>query len=262
MTASTHSCKTHAKSLGKRVWRMATCSGRKREAEMLCGRDGTWLWNLSFQLPQIQEESVILFKLPLDLLTAKQWHFAARGSSLQCGWTLFFQENSVLSGLWLLSAQMGKAGYGVVRQLKHSYFFLLKKPKQTGRSVSWLLDRDGRMKQFSWPKQPYEHFWPWIFITRSKVLHAATLFFLTRPLFGHHPCRCWSFVSRQKSPFSCFPIPAYWPHNCSGSYSLSSGLLTHIQLQWKSQCPHTFPLFLQLLPSGRRRKVVHDIPSS
>lgn len=39
---------------------------------MLFGKGGTWLWCLSFQLPQSQEESAILFKVLLDLLTAKQ----------------------------------------------------------------------------------------------------------------------------------------------------------------------------------------------
>ena len=39
---------------------------------MLFGKGGTWLWCLSFQPLQSQEEPVILFKLLLDLLTAKQ----------------------------------------------------------------------------------------------------------------------------------------------------------------------------------------------
>lgn len=38
------------------------------------------------------------------------------------------------------------------------------------------------------------------------------------------------FCLQAKSPYSCFPIPAYWLHNWSGSCSLSSGLLAHTWL--------------------------------
>lgn len=156
------------------------------------------------------------------------WYFAARGSRLQCGRTLIFQENSVLSGPWTLSAQMGKGGYGVVRELKHSYSFLLKKPKQTGRSVSWLFDRDGRMKQFSWPKQPYEHFWPWIFITQSKVLNAAAL------LSSPSPCLAIILgVTETLSPGKISPV--LLSHPCL----LATQLVWKLQFVFWASCPHT-----------------------
>lgn len=213
---------------------------------MLYGKDGTWLWNLSFHLPLSQEESVILFKLPLDLLTAMIL------CSLQCGWTPFFQENSVLSGLWLLSAQMGKGGYGVVRELEHSYSFLLKKPKQTGRFVSWLVDRDGRMKQFSWPKQPYEHFWPWIFITSTKVLHAATLFYLASP--------CLAIILVVAEALSQGKISLFLlSHPCL----LATQPVWKVQFVFWASCPHTalveislsscFPTLLVAAPLWREK---------
>lgn len=83
---------------------------------------GTWLWRLSFQLPQSQEESLILFKLLLDLLTAKQWDFAAGGSSLQCGWALFFSRK-------ILSPVISDCS---VRRWARGSFLLKKTPSKQG----------------------------------------------------------------------------------------------------------------------------------
>lgn len=93
-------------------------------------------------------------------------------------------------------------------------------------SISWLLGRDVRVEKFSRPKQPHEHFWSWIFITRSKVLHAATFFPHQALVWPSSCCHC-SFVSRQSLPLFS-PIPASSLHKRSWSYSLFSGLLpTH-----------------------------------
>lgn len=125
---------------------------------------------------------------------------------------------------WTLTAQCtdGQGGLWGGERVETLIFLYSKKPKQTGRSVSWLLDRDGRNETIQLAKTTLWALLALNFHNPVKGSACCNPLFLTKPLFGQHPCRHWSFVSRQNLPFLVFPP---LPTGCTTSLEATLCLL-------------------------------------
>lgn len=199
------------------------CRGKERSSNDVW-QIRTWLWCLSFQLSQSQEESLILIKLLLDLLAAKQWDFATGGSSLQCAWALFFPKE--FCHQWSLTAQRagGEAGLWGGESVE-TLIFLSSRKTQANRELCLLAIRQGcNSGTIHLAKTTL-----WAFLAlnfHNPVKGSACCNFVSSPspMFGHHPCGHCSFVSRQS-------LPLFFSHPCL----LATQLVLKLQL-----CPLGF----------------------